>query len=835
MSALRLNDYEKAHLESILEEASECAVLLKKKDDFPLEKPGRIALYGSGARRTIKGGTGSGDVNSRFDVNIEEGLKRAGFIITTKDWLDAYDRVKREAVLPWIRRLRKEARAARQFLAIYGMGAVMPEPTYDLSLEGKGDTAVYVLSRVSGEGSDRRFLPGDFLLTKTEIRDILACQAKYRHFMLVLNVGGPVDLSPVADQVENILLLSQLGSVTGQVFARILLGIDYPSGKLTTSWAGQAGDPKIGDFAKKNDTRYREGIYVGYRFYDTAGQPVLFPFGYGIGYSEFRLGQERVSVDPTGHVSLEVRVKNTGDYPGKETVQIYLSSPDGKLDKPYQELAAFAKSGELPPKGEALLHLEFELTDLASYDSERECYLLEKGLYLLRMGTNSRDTRLIMGVELEHTCITRRVKNLLGTVDFTDWKPEKADREPLPKELPLVKISGREIACRTISYERKKDTDPLAESLSNEELALLTTGDFNPNALYLTAIGEASVHVSGAAGETSNRLRKKGLKSLIMADGPAGLRLNPHYVVNRGGTVSSYGQNPMIDSMGLLLPKVVLWWMRRSSNRAMRRIRKSGMTVYDQFATAIPIGTAIAQTWNLPLAVSWGAIVGDEMERFGIHLWLAPALNIHRNVRCGRNFEYYSEDPLISGKFAAAITRGVQQNPGCGTTIKHFAANNQETNRYGNNSMVSERAMREIYLRGFDICIRESQPCALMTSYNLLNGVHTSCSRALNEDILRSEFGFEGIVMTDWLIERGTAPKRGKYPSPDPALVAAAGNDLFMPGSRKDYQRTLAGLAQGRVRREDLLRDASRLIRMIKRLTSEADRAKDRAHRRRER
>ena len=159
MSALRLNDYEKAHLESILEEASECAVLLKKKGDFPLEKPGRIALYGSGARRTIKGGTGSGDVNSRFDVNIEEGLKRAGFIITTKDWLDAYDRVKREAVLPWIRRLRKEAREARQFLAIYGMGAVMPEPTYDLSLEGKGDTAVYVLSRVSGEGSDRRFLP----------------------------------------------------------------------------------------------------------------------------------------------------------------------------------------------------------------------------------------------------------------------------------------------------------------------------------------------------------------------------------------------------------------------------------------------------------------------------------------------------------------------------------------------------------------------------------------------------------------------------------------------------------------------------------------------------
>lgn len=832
MSVLRLNDYEKAHLESVLEQASECAVLLKKKGDFPLGKPGRIALYGSGARRTVKGGTGSGDVNSRFAVNIEEGLKRAGFIITTRDWLDAYDRVRREAVLPWIRRLRKEARAARQFLAIYGMGAVMPEPTYDLPLEGRADTAIYVLSRISGEGSDRRSLPGDFLLTETEIRDILICQAKYRHFMLILNVGGPVDLSPVADQVDNILLLSQLGAVTGQVCARILLGIDYPSGKLTTTWAGQRDDPKIGDFAKKNDTRYREGIYVGYRYYDTVDQPVLFAFGYGLGYSEFSLGQTRVSADPTGHISLEVAVKNTGSFSGKETVQLYVSPPQGLLDKPYQELAAFSKTGELVPGGEAILHLEFDLTDLASYDSQKECYLLEEGLYLLRMGTDSRNTCPVSGVELEHTCMTRKVRNLLGEVDFTDWKPKRARREPLPKDLPILKISGEEIACQMVSYDRKEEMDPRAEGLGNEELALMTTGAFNPNARFLTAIGEASAHVSGAAGETTGRLRSKGIKPLIMADGPAGLRLNPHYVVNGDGSVSSYGNNPMIDSMGHLLPNVVLWWMRHRSNQTMRRIRKSGMTIYDQFATAIPIGTAIAQTWNLPLASSWGAIVGDEMQRFGIHLWLAPALNIQRNVRCGRNFEYYSEDPLISGKFAAAITRGVQQHAGCGTTIKHFAANNQETNRYGNNSMVSERAMREIYLRGFEICIRKSQPCALMTSYNLLNGVHTSCSRALNEDILRSEFGFDGIVMTDWVIEGGTAPKKGKYPAPDPAKVAAAGNDLFMPGSRKDYQKTLTGLAEGRVRREDLVRNASRLIRMANRLTGEADRVKAHMHKR---
>lgn len=820
MPVFQMNDYEKAHLEQVLAQASECAVLLKKKGDFPLREPGKLALYGSGARRTIKGGTGSGDVNSRFSINIEEGLKRAGFIITTRAWLDAYDRIKRAAVLPWIRRLRREARAAHQFLAVYGMGAVMPEPVYDLPLEGKGDTAVYVLSRVSGEGSDRKFLPGDFLLTETEIRDILACQSRYRHFMLVLNVGGPVDLSPLADRVDNILLLSQLGAVTGQVLARILLGIAYPSGKLTTSWAGQKSYPQIGDFGGKYDTRYREGVYVGYRYFDSVNKPVLFPFGYGLSYSEFALGQTRAFPEPSGHVRVDVSVKNIGSRAGKETVQVYVSAPEGRLDKPYQALAAFAKTGELAAGEEVLLHLEFDLADLASYDSDRSCYLLEEGLYVLRVGRDSRNTRPVLGLELDRTCVTRRVKKLPGTVDFRDFRPEK-DRRRLPEEdLPVLKLSGEGICCQEVSYERKEKIDPLAEKLTNEELALVTTGAFQPGARFLTAIGEASSHVSGAAGETTGCFRARGLKPIIMADGPAGLRLNPHYVVNENGSVTSYGHNPMIDSMGHLLPGVAIWWLRYSSNRTMRRIRKSGMTIYDQFATAIPIGTAIAQTWNLSLAASWGAIVGDEMQRFGVQLWLAPALNIQRDVRCGRNFEYFSEDPLVSGKFAAAITKGVQGNPGCGTTIKHFAANNQETNRYGNNSLVSERAMREIYLKGFEICIRESQPCALMTSYNLLNGRHTSCSKELNEDILRSEFGFEGIVMTDWLIEGGTVPRKGKYPAPDPALVAAAGNDLFMPGSKRDYQRTLAGLAEGRVTREDLLKDASRLIRMAERLTS---------------
>ena len=211
--------------------------------------------------------------------------------------------------------------------------------------------------------------------------------------------------------------------------------------------------------------------------------------------------------------------------------------------------------------------------------------------------------------------------------------------------------------------------------------------------------------------------------------------------------------------------------------------------------------------------------MGSEMERFGIHLWLAPALNIQRSIRCGRNYEYFSEDPLVSGVFAAALTKGVQRHPGCGVTIKHFAANNQETNRYNSNSVVSERALREIYLKGFEICVRLAQPKALMTSYNLLNGIHTSERRDLLEDVLRSEFGFEGIVMTDWVAGSDVLSAGAKYPAPEAYKVALAGNDLFMPGSQKEIDNLTEAFENGYIKRADLMRNAARIYRTAEKLT----------------
>jgi len=303
---------------------------------------------------------------------------------------------------------------------------------------------------------------------------------------------------------------------------------------------------------------------------------------------------------------------------------------------------------------------------------------------------------------------------------------------------------------------------------------------------------------------------------MVMADGPAGLRLSQQFYRDEKGA-HGVGAAGLPESIAEFLPKPAQWLMTLLSGKS--KVPANAKVEY-QYATAIPIGTALAQSWNLEFAKACGDIVGDEMERFGVHLWLAPALNIHRSIRCGRNFEYFSEDPLISGRMAAAITLGVQAHPGCGTTIKHYCANNQETNRYGNNSQVSERAMREIYLKGFGICVRESQPKAVMTSYNLLNGTHTAERRDLSEDILRCEFGYKGIIMTDWVVGNGVMNSKADiHPRVKPQLVAAAGGDLFMPGGKADFKNVMAGLADGSVSREQLQINATRVCRMAKELT----------------
>ena len=804
-----MNEYERKHNAVLRRFGAECAVLLKSNGAFPLSGPCKLALYGSGARRTIKGGTGSGEVNSRTFVTVEDGLEAAGFTVTTKFWMETYETICTSARKSFIRALKRQALEHHTLAILESMGAVMPEPEYNIPLTGAGDTAVYVLSRISGEGSDRKPVPGDIFLTETEKRDILQLNKQYKNFILVLNAGGVVDLSPV-QEVGNILILSQLGVETGDILADLILGKSTPSGKLTTTWSAWEDYPSIGNFGQKDDTYYIEGVYVGYRYFDSVGKKALFPFGFGLSYTDFTVRNEGIR-EEAGNVTIKTAVKNTGSYAGKEVVQLYVSAPQGKLDKPWQSLAAFAKTEELQPGEEQELTLSFSLKDLASYHESRASWILESGDYVLRLGTSSTDTEAVAALRLDDEVVVRKVKNALGRPDFTDWKPE-VRREEVSLEVPVLPVSAAAFETETVDYALPQEIDPLVEKLTDEELCYLNIGAFNPSLGALSIIGNASMSVAGAAGETTGLLKDKGIPALVMADGPAGLRLSRQYTRDEKGAHAVGDAMP--ESLMELMPAPAAFGMKLFSGKGEVKGE-----VYEQYCTAIPIGTALAQSWNVDFAEQCGDIVGDEMERFGVHLWLAPALNIHRDIRCGRNFEYFSEDPLISGKFVAAITRGVQKHPGRATTIKHFAANNQETNRYSSNSQVSERAMREIYLRGFEIAVKESQPHALMTSYNLLNGVHTSERRDLLEDILRAEFGYQGIVMTDWLIAVMTG-KGNKYSAPNAAKIAAAGNDLTMPGGMGDFKAMMKGLKTGLVTRRQLQLNATRVVRLAKKFNA---------------
>lgn len=649
-------DYELRHIEALRKDLAGCTVLLKKDGSFPLEKPCTLAAYGSGVRRTIRGGTGSGEVNSRYIVTIEEGLQQAGFTLTGMEWHTGYEQAREKAHKAFLKQLKKDAKAAKQNFILYGMGKVMPEPEYDLPLNAEGDAAIYVVSRISGEGNDRTPLKGDIRLTDSEVRDILALDKKFTRFMLVLNVGGVVDLSPVMS-VRNILLLSQLGVETGGALADILLGKANPSGKLTTTWAAFEEYPEMPDFEDMNETRYREGIYVGYRYFDTFRKQALFPFGYGLSYTEFRLGAAGVEANGA-QVTVRTTVENTGTMAGRQVVQVYLSKPAGKLDVPRQELCAFAKTRTLAPGEAETVTCSFTLPEMAAYDAETASYILEAGDHLVRVGVSSAETVPAAVLHLDKTVTTLQAKNVLGSTDFTDLTAPAAAMER-PEGVPVIEIDPASIVCETIDYAHNEEILPEVDALTKEDAALLLIGNFDPNAKgFASMIGTAGRHVCGAAGESCSTV--KGIPWLIMADGPAGLRLAKEYYEDGKGK-HAVGNASVPDSIMEMLSgpmKLVMSLMGGNGKP------KAGCEIKTQYCTAIPIGTALAQSFDTDFVQRCGGIVGEEMEHFGVHLWLAPALNIHRSIRCGRNFEYYSEDPLVSGKMAAAMTRGVQAHKG---------------------------------------------------------------------------------------------------------------------------------------------------------------------------
>ena len=498
-------------------------------------------------------------------------------------------------------------------------------------------------------------------------------------------------------------------------------------------------------------------------------------------------------------VRVTVTVTNTGARAGKEVAQLYVSVPCGALPQPYQTLAAFSKTKELTPGESETLALCFAMEELASFDEESCCAVLEKGNYVLHLGADSRSTSVCAVVRLEEDVLVQHLHDAGGKPDFADWQPEHRKTVHVPEGTPCLEMKAsaiREIIPTAPAIDEKAAA--LAASMTDSDLALLCTGAYNGAAGSNSVIGNAGVTVIGSAGETTGIFPE--IPALIMADGPAGVRIAPKYGVDEKGPYSL--DNGAFSEVLDLIPDEVIAALGFS--REMLNEKRSG-TVHEQYCTAFPVGTALAQSWDPDLLAQVGRAVSREMDEFHVDLWLAPGMNIQRNPLCGRNFEYYSEDPLLTGTLAAAITAGVQESGRHGVTLKHFACNNQEDNRMAVDARVSERALWEIYLRGFEIAVKTAAPAAVMSAYNCINGVHAANSRDLCTVVLRQEWGFAGLVMSDW---NTTVPQDGSTPW----RCAWAGNDVIMPGNPHDDADIRAALADGRLPETAARQSAARLI-----------------------
>ena len=803
------------HRKLAREAAAEGFVLLENKDHFlPLAKGSKVGLYGAGAIRTIKGGTGSGDVNERDSVNIFQGMKNAGYDVTSSEWLEDYDKLYVQARLDWKNEIFTKLNGddTKFFDAYSATPFFMPSgnPIDEEKAAADGaDTAFFVLARIAGENKDRFDTEGDYFISKEEKAILAQVSRCYKNIVLVINTGGLMDLAFVEefDNIRSILQYVQAGQEGGNAFADVVSGDVTPSGKMTDTWAKDYYDYpgaevysyKSGDLMKE---KYEEGIFVGYRYFDTFEVPVRYSFGYGMSYTDFEIRTDDIKVSGRGmmnpKVSVTVTVTNTGDtYAGKEVVQIYASCPQGKLVKEFRRLAGFGKTKLLAPKESQTMTITFPLYQLTSYEEESASWILEPGMYGIWVGNDLNTSVLSGALELDEKAVMTACENICPLKEELNEIVPDAEKvqarevawqkEVKEKRMSVIELKAAEIPTEKVDYQPVPEELPgkagkIVESLSVDQLALLATGD--PGRAQGNALGSAGISVPGAAAETSPCASEEpwNVTTIALVDGPAGLRLKREYQVDNGEIVAS-------DFLAAL-----------EGGFFSKPQEKRGTTYY-QFCTAIPVGTLLAQSWDVELIKRVGEMIGHEMELFNVTLWLAPGMNIHRNPLCGRNFEYYSEDPLIAGMMAAAMTLGVQKVPGCGTTIKHFACNNQEDNRMGSDSILSERALREIYLKGFEIAVKDAQPMSIMTSYNLINGVHAANCYDTCTKAARDEWGFAGAIMTDWTTTN--VQIQGECTA---AGCMRAGNDMVMPGLPEDHENIKKELADGTLTMAELKR-----------------------------
>lgn len=764
----RILDWNK-YLDTAAKMVSEGIVMLKNENNaLPLDTDKEVAVFGRIQFHYYKSGTGSGGmVNVTKVVNILDGLIDNGVKVNEK-LLDIYRKWDKENPFDLGEGWGGEPWSQKEMPLDEGLVKETAKSC---------ETAIVIIGRTAGEEQDNRLEAGSYLLSDDEIEMLTVVREHFKKVVLLLNVGNIIDMTDINRIAPDAVLYVWQGGMTGgKGTADVLTGKVSPSGKLPDTIAYKASDyPSDANFGReKNRDIYAEDIYVGYRYFETfAKENVLYPFGFGLSYTAFEIKTEKAEITE-GAVKLSVSVKNIGSYKGKEVIEVYCEAPQGRLGKAARVLCGFEKTRELVPQEEQMVEIAVDIAKLASYDDSgvtgnKSCYVLEAGEYKFYVGSDVRSAEYACSFEQGEDLVTERLTQSLAPVEsFERIKPvceggafsigreavpvsevdESARRlEKLPKEIAYTGDKG----IKLWDVKNGKNTmDEFIAQLSDYDLSCIIRGE-GMGSPRVTA-GTAS-----AFGGVSENLNGFGIPAGCCSDGPSGMRLDC-------GTK----------------------------------------------AFSLPNGTMIASSFNKELTSELFAFMGLEMEANKVDCLLGPGMNIHRHPLNGRNFEYFSEDPFLTGKMAAAELKGMA-GAGVTGTIKHFCANNRETNRHFIDSVVSERALREIYLKGFEIAVKEGGASSVMTTYGIVNGLWTAGNFDLNTVILREEWGFKGFTMTDWWANINV---RGKEPDKtDLAAMARAQNDVYMvcPDGEKNDDNTLAALENGGIERCELQRNAANI------------------------
>lgn len=707
-----------------LQVAAEGAVLLENDGVLPIQKDEtNVAVFGRTQIDISKGGGGSGTVHTNVSYNFIQGFKEAGI---------SYDQELYKIYEEWC--AANSAEGDSSTFGTMGNGASQPEMPIDgLNMDQiaqRNDAAVVIFGRNSSEGGDRQAIEGDWYLSAGEEELLASVSNSFDKVIVILNTGGMVDTSWIEKYDVNAVLEAwQPGGYGAVSIAKILTGEINPSGSLMDSWAYEYDSYPAQSVASSTfgtnvvNPIYGEDIYVGYRYFETFDpDAVRYEFGYGLSYTTFDYEVKEAKVE-NDKVKISLSVTNTGDRSGKEVIQAYYSAPVGTLGNPAYEMGAFGKTPELEPGESCTLELSFDVADMASYDDSgatghENSYVLEAGDYEIYVGSTVKEIEPVTTYTVDELVVTEELTEVLApTFAFDVAKAVQDDAGNY-----VMSMEKASLRSEDNKIEEKWDTDLESYELTGVDkgikLGHVAEGyatmeefisQFTLSELVQIFGGIYGVRIdnyhyfpesaAGAAGGIGQTLENRGVNFTVMADGPAGLRLT--------------------------------------------------MDEDDQGNTYFPMGTMQACTWNVDLLEQTGAEIGKEAKYNQVSVWLAPAINIHRDPLCGRNFEYYSEDPVLAGQCGAAVTKGIQ-SAGVGVAVKHFALNNQEYSRSGGDSIVTERAQREVYLKPFEILTEQSDPWFIMTSYNRINGSYAATNYELLTTVLRNEWEFKGSVMTDW-------------------------------------------------------------------------------------